>query len=33
MISKNNLIINSEKTITVISFRTYEIFSKTADNL
>jgi hypothetical protein len=30
---KNNLIINTEKNCYVISFKTYEIFSKTADNL
>jgi hypothetical protein len=30
---KNNLIINTVKATAVISFSTYEIFSKTADNL
>jgi dsDNA-binding SOS-regulon protein len=30
---KNNLIINSEKAIAFISFKTYDIFSKTVDNL
>jgi hypothetical protein len=30
---KNNLIINTDKAIAVISFKTYKIFSKTTDNL